>query len=183
MATERSASPDGVGRLDHGRHQHQRWSRPCLILDLRGMSRRLLTATASPTSRGSPTTGRRRSGSWTAPTSAVEQPSPILDPPGISPRRLISTATATPIFFRSTTAARRRSVTMDGTNIIDAAILPNPGHDWHIYLGHHFRFDEIRPWRSLYVLCEGCLVFLEPDAIKNDPISCPSGNCNSQGTT
>ena len=85
--------------------------RPCLILDLRGMSKRLLisTATASPTSCGSTTTGRRRSGSWTAPTSAVEQPCPILDPPGISPRRLISTATATPIFFRSTTAARRRS--------------------------------------------------------------------------
>ena len=54
-------------------------------------------------------------------------------PAGTSRAPATSTATASPTSCGSTTAAGRRSGLMDGTNITDRrAVLPNPGHDWHL---------------------------------------------------
>ena len=66
---------------------------------------------------------------------------PILGPRGMSLRRPISTATASPIFFGRTTAACRRSGPWTAPTSPAGALLPNPGPTWHVAAAADFNGD------------------------------------------
>ena len=73
-----------AGDLDRWMAPTSAVQRPCPILGLRGMSKRLLisTATARPIFFCTTIAGRRRSGPWMAPTSQTAPPCPIRDTTG-----------------------------------------------------------------------------------------------------
>ena len=100
-----------AGDLDHGRHQHHRWRRPARSWAYvacrcggRFQRRRQVRYSLAERQRlaGDLDHGRHQHHRW-------QRPCPILGLRGMSLRRPISTATASPIFFGRTTAACRRS--------------------------------------------------------------------------
>ena len=66
---------------------------------------------------------------------------PILGPRGMSLQRPISTATASPTFFGSTTAACRRCGPWTAPRSLAAAYLPDPGPTWHVAAAADFNGD------------------------------------------
>ena len=71
----------------------------------------------------------------------LERPCPIRGLPGMSLRRPISTATASPTSFGRTTAACRRSGRWTAPTSPAGAALPNPGPTWHVAAAADFNGD------------------------------------------